>query len=648
MYLFFSTPSFIADLAKYKFPFLKYQKIYRSVLLLFLVYFSLIHIQKLYKDILKNKSEIIEILSIIENKSVASEEIELCIKALGHSQKYSEKKIKVISSYLPMNLPLYSLITYVIIPRLNADTCNYRPSTKTLEISKKLHKLLKLDSYNIKLFEGTRFDYNKNLVKNSDVVIFIGKPSNAEKLSKELSSNTLFIYFGVGQNPAIIANDANLELASEKIADSIMFNYGQDCAKPNVILCKSTVYPEFKKKLLTAIYNRLEQKTTIKKLEVFKDVINLLIRDKAYVEFGGNINIPNQTIDPIIVTKKFSDLKFNYDEYYAPVFRIMLYDNVNDLKKYFSNQKYKDENMNISLFGNSRYIEKLPASLVLNNEIVSDIDNGFCEYGGYGKNTSYLSYKGVTINKPLLINREINDFYNNESFVNSAQSLSKYNVKNDTKLKKIMLSEYEDRIRTLFGSNLNFSFIFGSYAKRLEKQTSDVDMFVCLDEDDKFAINEFRNWYFKFHYMYGKFPDVLYPGEVVTREKLESVIDNNYNVNFNVINDSDTFDSLFYTQIFTDKKINIIGDQKNLMEYEKKFQKFVPDFCEAIFETLKKNDKIRDDRDYMKCLIALSCNDLLFFGRKLDFEKTPQMYNDIIDELDDGFLGKCIKKRQLL
>ena len=92
--------------------------------------------------------------------------------------------------------------------------------------------------------------------------------------------------------------------------------------------------------------------------------------------------------------------------------------------------------MNISLFGNSRYIEKLPASLVLNNEIVSDIDNGFCEYGGYGKNTSYLSYKGVTINKPLLINREINDFYNNESFVNSAQSLSKYNVKNDTKLKK--------------------------------------------------------------------------------------------------------------------------------------------------------------------------------------------------------------------
>ena len=605
-------------------------------------------LDKIKNDILKNKREIIEILSIIENKSVASEEIELCIKALGHSQKYSEKKIKVISSYLPMNLPLYSLITYVIIPRLNADTCNYRPSTKTLEISKKLHKLLKLDSYNINLFEGTRFDYNKNLVKNSDVVIFIGKPSNAEKLTKELSSNTLFIYFGIGQNPAIIANDANLELASEKIADSIMFNYGQDCAKPNVILCKSTMYPEFKKKLLTAIYNRLEQKTTIKKLEVFKDVINLLIRDKAYVEFGGNINIPNQTIDPIIVTKKFSDLKSNYDEYYAPVFRIMLYDNVNDLKKYFSNQKYKDENMNISLFGNSRYIEKLPASLVLNNEIVSDIDNGFCEYGGYGKNTSYLSYKGVTINKPLLINREINDFYNNESFVNSAQSLSKYNVKNDTKLKKIMLSEYEDRIRTLFGSNLNFSFIFGSYAKRLEKQTSDVDMFVCLDEEDKFAINEFRNWYFKFHYMYGKFPDVLYPGEVVTREKLESIIDNNYNVNFNVINDSDTFDSLFYTQIFTDKKINIIGDQKNLMEYEKKFQKFVPDFCEAIFETLKKNDKIRDDRDYMKCLIALSCNDLLFFGRKLDFEKAPQMYNDIIDELDDGFLGKCIKKRQLL
>lgn len=600
------------------------------------------------EKILKYKDELIMILSEIETESVAIEEIELCIKALENNKKYLDKKVGAIASYLPMNLPLYSLITYVIIPRLCSDTIYYRPSTKTIEVSKKIHKLLNLDKYDINLYEGTRFNYNKEVIKNANVVIFVGKPENAKRLSESLSPSTLFIYFGVGQNPAIIANDANLEIASKKIVDSIMFNYGQDCAKPNIILCKKSLYPEFKKRLLHEISNSMDQKTSIKNLETFRDVINLLIRDKEYLELGGNIDISNQTLDPIIITKDFRDLKSNYEEYYAPVFKIMLYDNTNDLKKYFSNQRYKEENMNISLFGNSRYIEKLPSSLVLNNEMVSDVDNGFCEYGGYGKNTSYLSYEGITVTKPLLINREINDFYDNYNFINFAQNSIYKSVKNDTKLKNVMLNEYSEIVKNIFNKNLDFSFVFGSYAKNMQKPTSDVDIFICLNEEDKRSIEEFRKWYFKFHYMYGKFPDVLYPGEIVTREKLENIITNNPNVNFDVINDSNTFDSLFYTQIFSDKKIFQIGNKKNLEKYQVEFERFIPEFCEKIFEVLRKNNKFKDDRDYMKCLVALSCNDLLFLGKRLDYEQPQQKYTDIIDKLDDGFLKKCIQKRQLL
>lgn len=600
------------------------------------------------EKILENKEEFIKVLLEIETQSVAVEELELCIKALENNEKYLDKRVKTIASYLPMNLPLYSLMIYAIIPKLCADISYYRPSTKTIEVSKKIHKLLDLDKYNINLFEGTRFNYNKDFVKNADVVIFVGKPENAKKLSEILSLNTMFIYFGVGQNPAIVANNANLELASKKIVDSIMFNYGQDCAKPNIILCKRSLYPEFKEKLLREIDNSMNQKTSIKSLETFKDVINLLVRDKEYLELGGEVNMSSQTIEPIVITKDFKDVKSNYEEYYAPVFRIMLYDNVNDLKKYFSNQKYKKENMNISLFGDSKYIEKLPSSLVLNDEVVSDIDNGYCEYGGYGENTSYLSYEGIVINKPLLINREISCFYENENFINFAQSTMAKNLKQDTKLKNIMLKEYDQNIKRIFDNNLDFSFVFGSYAKNRQKLTSDIDMLICLNEEDKRAMEEFRNWYFKFHYMYGKFPDVLYPGEIVTKEKLENIIHNNTNVDFDIINDSNTFDSLFYTQIFTDKKTAFIGNLKNLKEYQGKLKKFVPEFCEKIFEVLKKNDKFKDDRDYMKCLVALSCNDLLFFGKRIDFEQTPPMYTDMIEKLDDGFLKKCINKRQLL
>lgn len=116
-----------------------------------------------------------------------------------------------------------------------------------MKYQKKIHKLLYLNEYNIHLFEGTRADYNEVIAKRSNVVIFVGKYENSFEILKKLSKQTLFICFGVGQNPAIVADGADLNIASKKIAEAIMFNYGQDCAKPNVILCKKDLYLEFEK-----------------------------------------------------------------------------------------------------------------------------------------------------------------------------------------------------------------------------------------------------------------------------------------------------------------------------------------------------------------------------------------------------------------
>ena len=79
-----------------------------------------------------------------------------------------------------------------------------------------------------------------------------------------------------------------------------------------------------------------------------------------------------------------------YKEFYAPVFRLMAYESDLDLKNYFLSPSYKNENMNISLFGTNEYIQNLPASIILNNSIVSDVDNGYSEFGGYGKNVSFV------------------------------------------------------------------------------------------------------------------------------------------------------------------------------------------------------------------------------------------------------------------
>lgn len=97
----------------------------------------------LKKIILEQKEELVEILSETESKSVALQEIQLSINALNGNNKYVEKKVESIASYLPMNLPLYSLITYTIIPGLCSNVSYYKPSAISLEVSKKNTQIIK-------------------------------------------------------------------------------------------------------------------------------------------------------------------------------------------------------------------------------------------------------------------------------------------------------------------------------------------------------------------------------------------------------------------------------------------------------------------------------------------------------------------------
>lgn len=241
-------------------------------------------LEEVIKNISKNKKQLLEILLDIETIDVAEEEIELSINALKNTHKYSDKKVEKVSSYLPMNLPLYSLVNSCIIPKLYCDFCYYRPSSEVLKQSKKIHSLLNLNLYSIFLFEGTREDFFREIVYTSNVVIFVGKPENASSVKKKLSENTMFLYFGVGQNPIVVADNANLDIAAKKIVDATMFNYGQDCAKPNIILCKKNKYNELKKYLLYYIKRNMNKKTTIKKLRTLIDVAELLSNDREYID----------------------------------------------------------------------------------------------------------------------------------------------------------------------------------------------------------------------------------------------------------------------------------------------------------------------------------------------------------------------------
>ena len=594
-------------------------------------------IDKIIETIKKNKKQLINILLEQETLDVAKEEINLSIKALENN-KYTSLKVETISSYLPMNLPLYSLVTNVIIPKLCSNQSYYRPSSEILKQSNNIHHLLKLDDYNIFLFEGTRDEFFEKIVYSSNVVIFVGKPENANSIKRKISKDTMFIYFGVGQNPVVIADNANIYNAARKIVKATMFNYGQDCAKPNIILCKEDKYSKLKKYLLKYIDKNMSKKSIIRNSNTLIDVAKLLSKERQYIEYGGNIDFKNKKMTPVVITKELISSMNNYDEYYAPIFRIMKYTDDSDLKKYFSEEKFKRENMNISLFGESKYVNNLINSIILKEQVVLEIDNGFGEFGGYGVDASSISYKGIEISKPILTNREIQYIYYNE-IINDLKP-------EERKIDTVISKEFDKKTKELFKDNLKFAFIFNSSIDRIHEDVYDKNFLICTNNNDSKARSEFEKWYFQMLYTYGKVPNCYNPGIIVTENEIEYFLMTNEDLKIQLYNNNEIYKYILITQVMASKKEKILGDSIQIEKYEYKVQNSVSIFCKKIFDFLLENCLIQEEREYIKCLFA-SSGDLAYLSSKLKYEnKIKPNIEEIVSDLDDGFL-KIVLEKQL-
>ncbi|PHM36954.1 aldehyde dehydrogenase family protein [Xenorhabdus innexi] len=378
-------------------------------------------------ELKKRSSGLIDALSGYQCKIVTEDEILRSVDLLeniGKNEQYFQQKIYGITSFLPLNQPIYASVCFGFIPSLMAENVCIRPPTAMHTHYKKFENVIELS----KISESLSISYeDKELflsqrVKITDAVIFTGTPENAVKVRKHFRKNTLFILNGAGHNPLVVSKDASIDLAIESAKRVVLYNQGQDCAGPNSILVHNDVYDSFRDKLISSL-KEIEGKVgsysdydnivgpnsdidhSIKIADLFK--IN-----RSYCTYGGEINPIDGMIKPTVFEKPVS-LGGNYKEFFAPVFFLQKYYSDQELADYFTHPSYSANAMYISLFGTSDYISyQLNKKLHLPDSILHDTDlhleeHGYLPYGGQGPAASCLWYDGVRINGSTLPQRDI-------------------------------------------------------------------------------------------------------------------------------------------------------------------------------------------------------------------------------------------------
>ena len=369
----------------------------------------------------QKREDITNILINYESRSVIEDEIKRSIKCLKNIKTEKEyfdlNRISKISTFFPLNLPLYSTILFAITPSFFAEIVYLRPPVLMRSILKDIFKLLDIEStFSIKLCEVERSIFVNEFVKNSDIIIFTGQYKNALDLLPKIQDKAMLIYNGAGVNPVIVTESANISLAVKKVKEVKLFNSGQDCAGPDIIFVNEKVEDDFLELLKISLSSvGIGEYLTDNEVGPLIDSKHLLYIEKilqSYKEdivFGGRIDFDCGIVYPTIIKTKVNQ-KINYSEFFAPIFFMCTYKSEEDLLRYFADNKYRDYTMYVSVFGDFKLYECLGNSIILNEKNILDFEDGNKEFGGYGNKASFVYKNNKMISSPILVSREINKY----------------------------------------------------------------------------------------------------------------------------------------------------------------------------------------------------------------------------------------------
>lgn len=614
----------------------------------------------------KKGKDIKDLLISYQPVSVTQYEIDHCVYTLENIRtikKYLKNQAYIdITAFLPSNLPLYSLLLFVIMPSFISRSVVLRPNTALIEKCAigELFNILRLKDIcpNIEIFSGSRDEFLQNHVSRSDLIIFTGRNETKNKIKKCMKLNALMINNGSGHNPIVVTEDADVDKAIKGLVYSRFFNNGQDCAGPDAVFVHKEIRNKFIEKLKEkvsslkvgdhsdpdTILGRIHRKEELERLH------NVIESNKSKIILGGRVDMQSTTVHPTIVLSVIESGNLNYKEVFGPVLFLYTYQDDEQLQLYFEDKNgvYIQNKMYVSLFGTSPYIEsrddnnlvrengstKGKVGIVLNNKIIHDIiiDNGTVPYGGYSKGASSIirkkeDKKFESIAIPILIPEVIYEIFIKGIKINdlvhrvkSEQVQKVINKKNLQETRRKISAEFIKLTKETFKDNLVFAFIFGSIASStFQHNKSDMDTFVCLKKEEekiRYFVSEVKVLHEKFNLKV----DDDYPSEIVEYstliEEIYHLYYQLYGINYNPWLDNEKYDCRFLVKfeccsnkiydivfwsaiIATGAKIALIKKDNNSLRQLKEHAK---DLIGSIIEEILQNIENIEAADLPKAL----------------------------------------------
>ena len=401
----------------------------------------------LKSNILKFEKEIANALYLDLGKSFEESymtEIGMVIKEINYQIKNLKKNMKPIKKKSPITIfPAKSFLypeplgTVLIIAPWNypfllsiqplvgalaaGNTAIIKPSEYSINTTKIIKQIIN-ESFNdeyVSVVEGEVYE-TEQLLKNSFDYIFFTGSTNVGKIimnhaSKHLTPVTLELG---GKSPAIIYNDANIDLAAKKIAFGKLINAGQTCIAPDYLMIQEGNLETFIKcfdKYVAKFYNEPLKNNNYPKIISNKHYLRLIkLMENENIIYGGQYN--NQKISPTLIKVTNNNTLIMQEEIFGPILPIITFKTHQEVLTYLSQL---EKPLATYVFTKNKNYQKNHLSkhssggIVFNDTLIHFINDnlGFGGVGssGMGKYHGEESFKTFTHYKAVVNKKEFFD-----------------------------------------------------------------------------------------------------------------------------------------------------------------------------------------------------------------------------------------------
>lgn len=302
----------------------------------------------------------------------------------------------------PWNYP-FQLLINSLVGAISSGCCSIlKPSPYTPNVALVMEEMIQsaFDPEYIAMVQGSRKVNEILLEQRYDIIFFTGSPSVGKVVMKAAAEHLTPVVLELGgKSPCIVDREANLDVASKRIAWGKTINAGQTCIAPDYLFVHESVKEALLQKIAANIDNMFGP--DIQKSKFFPRIVNqqaferlLKLLKHGKIRYGGLTDSTEKFISPTIIDEVEPDFPIMQEEIFGPILPVMSFTQLDKVIEFINSN---EKPLAFYYFGKCSdakdVLHKTTSGGACINDTLMHITNHHLPFGGVG-NSGLGKYHG--------------------------------------------------------------------------------------------------------------------------------------------------------------------------------------------------------------------------------------------------------------